>query len=181
MYIAIKGNETTRRDFLSIIRANFEKIHQSLPGLVPEIKEYIALPNNPKNIISYKYLLDIEAIGDETYRIPDSLEKVNVTNLLNGFENESSRRQRQLPFKEKGLNIEINNNNFQHNPMENKNTNQAISGDGNNVVDSGEITAPKTPNPQPSEENVTKKNTKALKNNTLWVIIGTIVTILGLG
>lgn len=181
MYIAIKGNETTRRDFLSIIRANFEKIHQSLPGLVPEIKEYIALPNNPKNIISYKYLLELEAIGDETYRIPDSLEKVNVTNLLNGFENESSRRQRQLPFKEKGLNIEINNNNFQHNPMENKNTNQAISGDGNNVVDSGEINAPKTPNPQPSEENVTKKNTKALKNNTLWVIIGTIVTILGLG
>ena len=176
MFIAIKGNETTRRDFLSIIRSHFERIHRSLPGLLPDIKEYIALPNNPKITISYNHLLQLEAKGKQEYLPENYPEEVNITDLLNGFEEASKRRQRQAKFTDQGINIEIKN--IQHNPMENQNINQSHSGNGDIVSRDKTVT---NPNSHPSDDTVTKDNTKAVKNNTLWVIIGTAVAIITLG
>jgi internalin A len=107
MFISIKGNEPTRREFLSIIRSHFERIHKSLPGLVTEIEEYIALPENSKILISYEHLLELEADNIKTYRPKGYRRDVNVTQLLNGFENLSSRCDRQQNLNPEGVNINI--------------------------------------------------------------------------
>ncbi len=131
IFIKVKGNETTRRGFLSVIRSHFEIIHQSLPGLNPEITEHISLPEDPKVIIDYEYLLELEQDGVETFRPKGYRQDVNVTNLLNGFESESERYQRQLKLSPNGININVTQT--QSNSMENSNTNQANSGSGDNM------------------------------------------------
>jgi hypothetical protein len=80
-----------RRDFLSMIRAEFEKIHQTLPGLKPEIETYIVLPDNLSKPVSYSYLLELESDGIEIFRPEGLRQDLNVKQLLNGYESPNSR------------------------------------------------------------------------------------------
>nr|WP_049769521.1 COR domain-containing protein [Rippkaea orientalis] len=175
IFIKVKGNENTKRSFLSIIRSEFEVIHKSLPGLEPEIKEYIALPQDETKPISYRYLLQLEQAGKETF-LPEGYDQdVNVSNLLNGFESESRRQKRQSELY-KDIHINIHQN--QHNTMSNNNINQSHSGSGDNI---GHDKTSLNINPSSfSDTQPTKDNTKALNFNTTWVIIGSIVALIGI-
>jgi len=89
IYIWINGNESTRRDFLSAIRAEFESIHKTIVKI--EAREKVPVPNHPDVVVDYEHLLNLERLGEITF-IPEGLqERVNVRNLLNGISPETER------------------------------------------------------------------------------------------
>ncbi|MGK7930025.1 MAG: leucine-rich repeat domain-containing protein [Microcystaceae cyanobacterium] len=180
MFIAIKGNEPTRRELLSIIRSHFERIHKSLPGLVPDIREYIVKPEISEIPISYNHLLQLEAKGIQTHLPENYPEELNVSDLLDGYEASSQRRQRQQTLSKEGTNFIIYNdiNNSQSSQMENKNINQSNSGTGDNVGGDKITTNLNSTNPIPPDDTATDKNTLALILNTRWVQISTGIAIL---
>lgn len=85
--ISIRGNENTRRDFLSQIRGKLSEIHGSFPKEFEEnFEERVSIPQNSDISVSYKHLLKLERINEE-YIIPEGLiEKIKVKDLLNGIE-----------------------------------------------------------------------------------------------
>lgn len=86
----VAGPEAGRRRFLSIIRAQFDAIHRTIPGL--EVEEKVPLPDHPEIVVDYQYLRDLEAMG-ETHFVPPGLrQRISVKTLLNGIESEAQRR-----------------------------------------------------------------------------------------
>lgn len=92
--IAIRGNENTRRDFLSVIRNKFQEIHDSFPDEFKEnFAEKVPIPGFVDHVVDYQHLLNLEQMGQESI-IPEGLTKqFRVKELLNGIESEESRRQ----------------------------------------------------------------------------------------
>jgi internalin A len=80
--IMISGEPKLRRDCLSFIRAEFDRIHQSYSEL--NIREMIPLPDRPDITVSYDHLLNMEKLGKKTFIPPDESEAYNVEDLLNG-------------------------------------------------------------------------------------------------
>jgi internalin A len=92
IYIWVSGDQTTRRDFLSAIRAEFEAIHKTIAKI--EAREKVPIPGKPEVVVDYKHLLNLEHLGENTF-IPEGLqEKVNIGNLLNGILTDTERRKR---------------------------------------------------------------------------------------
>ena len=90
IFIWVSGSEQTRRTFLGVIRSNFDYIHETIPGIKPE--EKVPLPDHPEIVVDYRHLLDLEALGEESF-IPEGFrERVNVKELLDGVEFEEERR-----------------------------------------------------------------------------------------
>jgi internalin A len=91
--IAVRGNERTRRDFLSIIRSKFEELHRSFPEEFEEnVTEKVPIPKHPEVVVDYKHLLNLEEMGEEDF-IPQGLkERVYVKDLLNGIESFETRK-----------------------------------------------------------------------------------------
>ncbi|NVM57894.1 MAG: hypothetical protein HWN51_07230, partial [Desulfobacterales bacterium] len=93
IFIWVSGPERTRRTFLAIIRAEFDAIHRTISRI--EAAEKVPLPRNPEIVVDYKHLLNLEALGEESF-IPEGLtERVNVKQLLDGVVSEQERRARQ--------------------------------------------------------------------------------------
>ncbi|HEX8181014.1 MAG TPA: COR domain-containing protein [Pyrinomonadaceae bacterium] len=93
IYIWLSGPERSRRRFLEVIRADFDSIHKTIPGIVAD--EKVPLPARPEIVVDYKHLLRLEAKGIADW-IPEGLdETVNVKTLLDGIEAEETRRERQ--------------------------------------------------------------------------------------
>ena len=91
IFISVTGTEQTRRNFLEIIRADFDKIHATIPKI--ESQEKVSIPGHPKVVVDYQHLCVLEKKGMETF-IPEGLEEeVNVKQLLNGIESEKQRRE----------------------------------------------------------------------------------------
>ncbi len=89
IYISVKGRKLSRRRFLEIIRADFLRINDSIPGI--KFKETVPVPGNPDVTVSYEHLLRLEGKGHETYW-PEGLDdEINVKELLNGIEPEKKR------------------------------------------------------------------------------------------
>ncbi len=85
IFIAINGRETTRRVFLSLIRDTFNKIHHSFADL--EVTEWVPVPNYPNHPpLDYQELLGLEAMGEQNYPIGKLRIKVNLRQLLDGYE-----------------------------------------------------------------------------------------------
>lgn len=101
IFIAISGRKETCRLFLGIIRDIFKRIHNTLPNL--EITEWVPVPNYPKHDpLKYTELLGLEAMG-ETHKIIGELKlKLNLRQLLDGYE-DIGIRQKQV--KENDLEI----------------------------------------------------------------------------
>lgn len=92
IFIYVAGNEHTRRNFLEIVRADFDRIHQTIPKI--EAKEKVPLPGYENIVVDYGHLLDLEAMGEETL-IPEGLkQRVSVKKLLDGIETEEDRKDR---------------------------------------------------------------------------------------
>jgi internalin A len=89
--INIKGFVANRRRMLSIIRANFDRIHDDIKHLKPA--EIVPLPGRPGSHVPYKELLAWEASGKRTFEkvVDESVVILDVQQLLNGLELEGER------------------------------------------------------------------------------------------
>ena len=90
IFVWVTGNTATRRSLLSIIRKEFKHIHGTIKGL--EAKECIPVSENSKVVITYDELLDLEKNKITKYYYPSIKKEINVTELLNGVEEESNRK-----------------------------------------------------------------------------------------
>jgi internalin A len=86
IFINIKGPVEGRRRLLSLVRANFERMHADLPRLQPA--EIVPLPGRPGAQVSYTDLLAWEQSGTKNFPmiVDGSVEHVDVDALLNGVE-----------------------------------------------------------------------------------------------
>ncbi len=83
IFIYVSGKPETRHIFLEIIRADFRKIHKTIPKLI--VKEKVPIPGHPNVVVDYEHLLTLEELGEETF-IPEGLrKKVSVRELLHGI------------------------------------------------------------------------------------------------
>jgi internalin A len=103
IFIAISGRDTTRRVFLSLIRDTFTQIHRSFADL--EVTEWVPVPNHPDHPpLDYQELLGLEAMGERDYPIGKLRIKVNLRQLLDGYEPLETRQRQQhkdLGFEER--------------------------------------------------------------------------------
>ena len=84
IFIHVAGRESTRHLFLEIIRADFYKIHRTIPKL--KVKEKVPIPGHLEIVTDYEHLLTLEELGEE-YLIPEGLKmKVSVRQLLHGIQ-----------------------------------------------------------------------------------------------
>ena len=94
IFIYVKGKAFSRRTFLEIIRADFNKIHKTIPKL--QVNEKIPIPGHPDVVVDYQHLRNLEEMGHKTF-VPEGLrEEVNVRNLLSGLEPEEEPRKRDM-------------------------------------------------------------------------------------
>ena len=91
IFISINGRESTRRSFLALIRDVFNRIHDSFANL--EATECVPVPNHPNHPpLDYQELLGLEAMGERDYSIGKLRIKVNLRQLLDGYESIESRQ-----------------------------------------------------------------------------------------
>lgn len=90
--IHIRGEKTTRRDFLSMIRGAFQGIHKSIAKL--EVAAKVPHPEYPKLILDYEELLEFErkGVNDFPRNINNQIVICNVKNLLAGVEHKDKTR-----------------------------------------------------------------------------------------
>ncbi|MEM8674891.1 MAG: COR domain-containing protein [Cyanobacteria bacterium P01_G01_bin.67] len=82
--IRVSGKENTRRNLLTAIRSQFDYIHSTIPGIVPEEKvPLLDYPNIPP--VDYQWLLNLEGIGEKDFIPPGLTTKINLVDLLNGI------------------------------------------------------------------------------------------------
>jgi internalin A len=94
IFITISGRKETRRLFLGILRNDFQKIHNTLPNL--EITEWVPVPGYPKHPpLDYQELLGLESMGESTITIGKLKLKLDLRQLLDGYESLESRRESQ--------------------------------------------------------------------------------------
>jgi internalin A len=85
IFISINGRESTRRSFLLMIRDVFNKIHNSFAN--PEISEWVPVPGYPDHPpLDYQELLGLEEMGEREHPIGKLRTKVNLRQLLDGYE-----------------------------------------------------------------------------------------------
>ena len=91
IFIAISGRKETRRLFLGILRDTFKRIHNTLPNL--EITEWVPVPNHPHHDpLKYTELLGLEAMGETNKIIGELKLKLDLRQLLDGYESLESRQ-----------------------------------------------------------------------------------------
>ncbi|MEH2099060.1 MAG: leucine-rich repeat domain-containing protein [Nostoc sp.] len=94
IFITISERQETRRLFLGILRDVFQKIHKSLPNL--EITEWVPVPNHPNHPpLDYQELLGLESMGESIITIGKLKLKLDLRQLLDGYESLESRRKSQ--------------------------------------------------------------------------------------
>ena len=85
IFISVNGRESTRRGFLSLIRDAFTKIHRSFANL--EVTEWVPIPGYPDHPpLDYQELLGLEAWGETTVKIGKLRLRLNLDQLLDGYE-----------------------------------------------------------------------------------------------
>jgi internalin A len=82
VFISVAGNPATRRDFLSMIRAQFERIHRSIARM--DVTEMVPIPGHPDVLRDYQDLLTLEEASELSYFVPKLKQRINVRELLDG-------------------------------------------------------------------------------------------------
>ncbi|MEG4929487.1 COR domain-containing protein, partial [Microcoleus sp. F10-B2] len=101
IFIAVSGRESTRRSFLSMIRDTFTKIHNSFANL--EISQWVPVPGYPDaDPLDYDELLGLEDMGENTVRVGKLKLKLDLRQLLDGYESIELRRRNQMGDREMG-------------------------------------------------------------------------------
>ena len=93
IYILVGGNKTTCRDFLSMIRGEFESIHRTIAKIEATAK--VPHPQDIDLVFDYKELLQFERDGILEFpkSFQDKTIMVNVRQLLDGVADPNKRRQ----------------------------------------------------------------------------------------
>jgi internalin A len=86
IFIRIDGRIETQRGFLSMIRRQFEKIHETMSNL--KVTEYV---QHEKGLIAFEDLTTLEDERIEEHFFPHLKTKINVSELLNGIETKHER------------------------------------------------------------------------------------------
>jgi internalin A len=95
IFIAINGRPTTRRLFLGILRDVFTKIHRSFAN--PDISEWVPVPGHPDHPpLDYQELLGLEEMGIRDYPIGKLKLKIDLRQLLDGYEPIEARQMRRM-------------------------------------------------------------------------------------
>ncbi|MEM9266018.1 MAG: COR domain-containing protein, partial [Cyanobacteria bacterium P01_F01_bin.13] len=98
IFIAISGKESTRRLFLGLIRDTFRKIHANFT----KPTEWVPVPDHPDHPpLDYQELLGLEDMGEQNVVIGKLKLKLNLRQLLDGYEPIEIRR-----LKQKGVDID---------------------------------------------------------------------------
>ncbi|NJN72933.1 MAG: GTP-binding protein [Limnothrix sp. RL_2_0] len=94
IFITINGKPETRRTFLGILRDVFKKLHQAPANL--EITEWVPVPKHPKHPpLDYQELLGLEAMGEDKVTIGKLKLKLDLRQLLDGYESIQQRQKAQ--------------------------------------------------------------------------------------
>ena len=101
IFVSVKGNRNTRREFLGIIRNEFRHIHGAIAQL--DVQEKVPLPDNRAVTVSYDHLLTLENEGIDSF-IPDGAAKTySVKKLLADIESEATTRSQLDARRKDGL------------------------------------------------------------------------------
>jgi len=88
--ISVRGPIHGRRELLTRIREQLDGIHHTIQGL--QTAEKIPLPGHPElPPVDYKWLRDLESLGEETFIPPGLRERISVRQLLDGVEPQRAR------------------------------------------------------------------------------------------
>ncbi len=99
IFIAVSGRESTRRSFLTIIRDMFSKIHNSFANL--EVGQWVPVPGYPDaEPLDYDELLGLEEMGENTVRVGKLKLKLDLRQLLDGYDAIEVRRRKQMGGEE---------------------------------------------------------------------------------
>ena len=95
VFISVSGRESTRRIFLSLIRDKFAEIHSAFAD-PDDVTEWVPVPEHPEaDPLEYKELLGLEDMGDSTVTIGKLKLRLDLRQLLDGYEPREQRQQRQ--------------------------------------------------------------------------------------
>jgi internalin A len=95
IFISVSGRESTRRSFLLMIRDVFTNIHRTFANL--EVSEWVPVPGYPDHPpLDYQELLGLEAMDEQEHAIGKLRIKVNLRQLLNGYEPIELRQRRRM-------------------------------------------------------------------------------------
>jgi internalin A len=95
IFISINGRDQTRRLFLALIRDTFQKIHHTFANL--EVSEWVPVPGYPNHSpLDYQELIGLEAMRETELSIGKLRIKVNIRQLLDGYETIQSRQKQQF-------------------------------------------------------------------------------------
>jgi len=106
--IKIDGNQNTRREFIAIIRSEFDKIHASFDGL--NFKEMLGHPKYPHVLRDYFRLRSMEDDGIEKEYVEELRTSLSVKDWLNGFDSVEERRKRDRERESNNIYIYGDNN-----------------------------------------------------------------------
>ncbi len=105
------SRSSTRRVFLSILRHSFAKIHSAFAN-PDDITEWVPVPGHPNaDPLEYKELLGLEEMGETTVLIGKLKLRLDLRQLLDGYEARESRQQRQYRDRmgiHMPVNVEVN-------------------------------------------------------------------------
>ena len=92
IFITISGRKETRREFLAIIRKEFNKIHKNFSNL--DITEWVTIPEHPKiEPLNYQDLLITEDAGESTVFVAKIRQKIDISKLLDGYASKQARQE----------------------------------------------------------------------------------------
>jgi internalin A len=101
IFITINGRDQTRRLFLALIRDTFQKIHHTFANL--EVSEWVPVPGYPNHSpLDYQELIGLEAMGQKELPIGKLRIKVNIIQLLEGYE-DIQRQQKQQFYEDNSM------------------------------------------------------------------------------
>jgi internalin A len=98
--INIKGPVAGRRHLLSVVRANFDRMHGNIKNLKPV--EIVPLPGQPDTYVPYVELLAWKESGKKEFEkiVGGSIVTLNVQRLLNEVETEGERTRMSSPTRD---------------------------------------------------------------------------------
>jgi internalin A len=94
LFITVRGSAEGRRRLLSVIRAQFEHIHRTIPKL--EAVERVPVEDNPKATVGYDHLLKLEGLGEAQYWPEGARYPIRLADVLNGYETPKEREKKRL-------------------------------------------------------------------------------------
>lgn len=142
VFVSVSGYEHTRREFLGIICDTFTTIHTAFAEPA-DVTEWVPVPEHPHHPpLDYLELLGLEVMGVREYPIGKLRTKIDLQQLLDGYEPFDKRQDRSRREEASSTTIIINNDNK---PVSNNTTNNLrdanIGNFANELKDNAQQTA----------------------------------------